>query len=376
MKENDPTLVFLAETRAGVNRIKGMQRKLDYSEGIVIPSDGRSGGLTLFWKEGTMINFNSCSNSHIDLVVHESLTAEPWRATSFYGHPDTNKRYISWQLINSLSKQCNIPWVVFDDFNEILFSDEKLGGAERESKQMEAFRNCLNRCGLRDLGFIGQKYTRCNRRFGGERTKLRLDKAVANEAWMMRFLMARLFHSSLSISDHCLLKISLSRRQSRKPSKRRFMFEAMWTRDTGCREVVESAWDFDGGLENVQLADKLRNCKETLRRCNWREFGNVKHLLKQKREQLQQLESVNSLHETAEEIQRLKLEINEMLTREEIMWIQRSRAMWMKWEDQNTKFFQATASQRRKRNGILGLLDADGRWQEDSRSIEINSELF
>lgn len=65
-----------------------------------------------------------------------------------------------------------------------------------------------------------------------------------------------------------------------------------------------------------------------------------------------------------------------MLTREEIMWIQRSRAMWMKWEDQNTKFFQATASQRRKRNGIVGLLDADGRWQEDSRSIEINSELF
>lgn len=77
------------------------------------------------------------------------------------------------------------------------------------------------------------------------------------------------------------------------------MFEAMWTRDTGCREVVESAWDFDGGLENVQLADKLRNCKETLRRWNWREFGNVKHLLKQKREQLQQLKSVNSLHETA-----------------------------------------------------------------------------
>lgn len=75
-----------------------------------------------------MMNFKSCSNSHIDLVVHESPTAEPWRATSFYGHSDTNKRYISWQLINSLSKQCNI---VFGDFNEILFSDEKLGGAER-----------------------------------------------------------------------------------------------------------------------------------------------------------------------------------------------------------------------------------------------------
>ena len=30
VKENDPTLVFLAETKAGMNRIEGIQRKLDY----------------------------------------------------------------------------------------------------------------------------------------------------------------------------------------------------------------------------------------------------------------------------------------------------------------------------------------------------------
>ena len=95
-----------------------------------------------------MINFNSCSNSHVDVVVHESLIVEPWRATGFYGHLETIERYISWQLLDSLSKQCNIPWVVFDDFNEILFSVEKLGGAEREAKYMEAFRECLNSCGL------------------------------------------------------------------------------------------------------------------------------------------------------------------------------------------------------------------------------------
>ena len=38
--------------------------------------------------------------------------------------------------------------MVFDDFNEILFSVKKLGGAEREAKYMEAFRGCLNSCGL------------------------------------------------------------------------------------------------------------------------------------------------------------------------------------------------------------------------------------
>lgn len=211
MKASDPTLVFLVETKTVVNRIKGVQRKIEYSQGIIVSSDGRSGGLALLWKEGTMIDFKSCSNSHIDVVIRESPTSEPWRAIGFYGHLDTYKRYILWHLLDSLSSQCNMPWVVISDFNEILFSDEKLDSAEREAKQMVAFRECLNRCGLVDLGFIGQKYTWCNGCFGGERTKIRLDMAVANEDWMLRFPDARVFHSLMSISDHCFIKLSLKR---------------------------------------------------------------------------------------------------------------------------------------------------------------------
>ena len=44
--------------------------------------------------------------------------------------------------------------------------------------------------------------------------------------------------------------------------------------------------------------------------------------------------------------------------------------MWIKWGDRNTKFFHATASQRRKRNSILGLMDSSGTWQDDPRSVE------
>ena len=78
VKATYPTLVFLAETKAGINWIKGVQRKLEYSQGIIVPSDGRSGSLALLWKEGTMIDLKSCSNSHIDLVVRESSSSEPW----------------------------------------------------------------------------------------------------------------------------------------------------------------------------------------------------------------------------------------------------------------------------------------------------------
>lgn len=133
-KENDPILVFLVETKANQNRIKGLQRKLDLTQGITVPSNGRSGGLAMLWREGVDVRFKSCSNTHIDVVVCEGDEAQPWQATGFYGHPDVGMRHISWSLLESFKRQCNMPWVVFGDFNEIIHSNEKLGWLDRDAR--------------------------------------------------------------------------------------------------------------------------------------------------------------------------------------------------------------------------------------------------
>ena len=52
------------------------------------------------------------------------------------------------------------------------------------------------------------------------------------------------------------------------------------------------------------------------------------------------------------------------------MWKQRSRALWLKWGDRNTKFFHATASQRRRKNRIEGLQNQNGEWIDDQQGIE------
>ena len=43
------------------------------------------------------------------------------------------------------------------------------------------------------------------------------------------------------------------------------------------------------------------------------------------------------LHESTEEVQALKKETNELIIREKMMWNQRSRALWVKCGDWNTK---------------------------------------
>ena len=95
-------MVFLSEMKTGTNRIKGIQSKLEYTQGIMVPSDGRSGGLALLWKEGIDVHFKSYSNSHINVKIHDSSAPTPWCAIGFYGQPDAAKRFMSWELLEVL----------------------------------------------------------------------------------------------------------------------------------------------------------------------------------------------------------------------------------------------------------------------------------
>ena len=179
-----------------------------------------------------------------------------------------------------------------------------------------------------------------------------------------------MYHRAMAASDHCLLNLSFRHRASRKGERKRFMFEAMWTREEGCRKVIEDAWDPLNCNPNVQVQYRLKCCQESLKSWNKRFFGNVNKTLKLKLNRLQQLESLNLLHEPAEEIKALKKEINEVTLCEEMMWNQRSRALWVKCGDRNTKFFHETASNRRRRNRIEGLCDKEGIWRENKEVVD------
>ncbi|KAL6205814.1 hypothetical protein ACLB2K_023066 [Fragaria x ananassa] len=63
--------------------------------------------------------------------------------------------------------------------------------------------------------------------------------------------------------------------------------------------------------------------------------------------------------------------LNELMSLDEIYWRQRSRAIWLKDGDRNSKFFHKSASNRRKKNKLKGLFDRHGVWQNTPQGIEI-----
>lgn len=56
----------------------------------------------------------------------------------------------------------------------------------------------------------------------------------------------------------------------------------------------------------------------------------------------------------------LKIELEKVSREEETYWKQRSKEVWLKDGDQNTRFFHGSVKTRRMRNTISSLKDTNG----------------
>ena len=88
------------------------------------------------------------------------------------------------------------------DFNELLKSSEKRGGSNKSQAQMQLFREVVDECGFIDLGFVGSQFTWQKHFTDGHSIWERLDRALINNEWMLRFADSRVHHLSVISSDH------------------------------------------------------------------------------------------------------------------------------------------------------------------------------
>ena len=69
--EENPTLVFLMETKFNVEEMAYFKHKLERSQGMIVPSVRRSGGLAFLWKDSVVVDVQTFSPRHIDVVIME-----------------------------------------------------------------------------------------------------------------------------------------------------------------------------------------------------------------------------------------------------------------------------------------------------------------
>jgi exonuclease III len=176
-----PDVLFLSETHLDKAKAGKLKRRLGFDKMEVWESDGRSGGLLMFWQEELGVSSVEARANSIDLRIKETSGAG-WRFTGFYGEPSGDRKHLSWDYMRELHAMVDLPWIMVGDFNEISHIHEKEGGAARPLRSMQAFSNALNDCGLDDLGYTGDLFT-----WRRGRLRERLDRAAANSAWADMF---------------------------------------------------------------------------------------------------------------------------------------------------------------------------------------------
>ena len=127
VQEQDPLVVFLAETWLVEVRLGDIRDRLGMRNYFGVSKVNLGGGLALFWKKGLEVDVKSSSLNHIDVLINKSKE-DGWRFIGYYGEPLTQRRLVSWNLLRNLYGRFSVPWLCAGDFNEIKNLMKKVEG--------------------------------------------------------------------------------------------------------------------------------------------------------------------------------------------------------------------------------------------------------
>ena len=155
----------------------------------------------------------------------------------------------------------------------------------------------------------------------------------------------------------------------------------MWLKAEGFVDRVQHWWNGYSfvGLPSFILAQKLRALKADLKKWNREEFGDLALRKKILLTELMGLDAREELLGLSGEDQlchiQLKGEIKQLASLEEISWRQKSRTLYVKEGDNNTRFFQRLANSHKNVNHITKI-EVDGVLYEDEAEVRSQLVLF
>lgn len=165
-------------------------------------------------------------------------------------------------------------------------------------------------------------------------------------------------------SDHAPILLKCIQEPNRtEAGKKCRHYEVMWERDAALPEVIKVAWESAGIMENLgDVATTLGSMMDSLYGWSRKRFGNVVREINKSRTRLEELMAMNADQRT---IRKATAHMNELMYREEMLWMQRSRIAWLREGDRNMEFFHRRARWRARKNQIKLLIDDSGVAQQD-----------
>lgn len=191
-----------------------------------------------------------------------------------------------------------------------------------------------------------------------------MDRAFATNEWWAKFPLHNLKVINVPVSDHEPLKLDLLKTDISSRNFR-FRFENVWLKEPGFIREVTDIWH---SIPVMHIIPKLNEVTAFMARWGRSFFHKFREKLKLHKANLDRLvdrEDEIGVQEYLSE----RSKLNELLAKEELYWKQRAKLFWLKEGDDNTRFFHASATTRKKANKITKLVDDNGISCEDQEGM-------
>ncbi|XP_075112012.1 uncharacterized protein LOC142182049 [Nicotiana tabacum] len=286
-----------------------------------LEASGTRGGILLLWDcrvwKGEVLQTGAYT---LTCKFEALLQNFQCHITGVYAPNCRIERKIVWREIGAVRGLMEGPWAVCGDFNVTRYPSEKRE-CLRGSKAMVEFSDFIEDMELIDLRLEGGYYTW----FRGDNhtATSRIDRFLISEEWDESFRNIKQTIQQRLISDHSPVALYCGRPDYILACKLKAL--------KGKLKEWSKVYEGNLGLQKTKLPSQLAGFETT--------------------QQLRALTEEKSVRKAA-----TLMEIEEQLKNEESVWRQKSRALWLKEGDRNTKFFHRTANAHKRNNNIDQLM--------------------
>lgn len=252
-------ILVLLETRISGKKVDDIIRSTRFDYSFKVEAKGFSRGIWVLWKENLRVNVIAVSDQVVHYYCSKKGANHSILFTTVYASPNTSKHKLLWDYIASLRPQVSISWILEGDFNAIISSDERKGGAKVLLGGDVLFRYFI---------FEGLSYT-----WSRGLLFQRLDRFLCNLEWMEVYPGSSVAHLQCLGSDHHPICLS-SMLRSFNTMNRLFRFIATWMDHEQFDTILKSFWR----VEN-SVVSNIDNFYSIIKDWNIKSFGYRKKVL-------------------------------------------------------------------------------------------------
>ncbi|XP_057815879.1 uncharacterized protein LOC131029424 [Cryptomeria japonica] len=303
-------------------------------DGVYQEAIGSKGGMVVLWNlDKVAVDLINKQKNWMHCKVRILQEEMDFSLFNVYGPTKTEEKKRVWiEIIDQIRMIDSEKAIVAGDFNALLYNEEKFGGLSMNARVMEDFRNFVTNNNLFDVVPKFGKFTWTNRRANFSRIYESLDRIFVGSFWLR--------DSTFEVN-----------------------IEKWW------KECIDIK-----GTPSYCFIKKMKYLKNKIKIWNVVSFKNI---FAEKLRVEVELDRINNLvtekgmmnEEYYAEIS-LKVELAEILLREEMFWRDKSRELWLDAGDSNSKFFYASLKAKRNKNRINQLKDVLGKMVGKAEELE------